>query len=84
MKNAETNINFKDDTVTMLGEKQKVIITQSGHYAIPLNSAKTVLRDIEISRDVKITLNVESGKSAKKVASKLHSQFGHPPSHKLI
>ena len=84
MKKADTNINFTNDTVTMLGEVQKVVITQSGHYAIPLNAARTVLRDVETSKDVKITLSVESTKDMRKIASKLHSQFGHPPSHKLI
>lgn len=84
MKKADTSINFKDDTVVMLGEKQKILVTQSGHYAIPLNSAREVLRDIETSKDCKITLNVQSTGDTRKIASKLHSQFGHPPSSKLI
>lgn len=36
MKKAGTEIDFKNDSVTMLGEKQNLIITSAGHYAIPL------------------------------------------------
>ena len=36
MKNADTQINFKNDEVTMLGQKLKLKFTSSGHYAMPL------------------------------------------------
>ena len=52
--------------MTMLGERQKVIVLQSGHYAIRMNSARTVLGEIEISRDEKITLNVEPEKKVQR------------------
>ena len=35
MKKANTSIDFQSNTVTMLGQKQQVIITTSEHYAIP-------------------------------------------------
>ena len=83
MKNAGTNINFKDDTVTMLGEKQQVIVTQSGHYAIPLNSSRSVLQSVESQTEVSVTLTAERLGDKTKIAKKLHAQFGHPASHKL-
>ena len=36
MKKADTHINFKNDEVTMLGQKLKLKFTSSGHYAITL------------------------------------------------
>ena len=36
MKKAGTQKNFKNDKVTMLGQKSKLKLTSSGHYAIPL------------------------------------------------
>ena len=36
MKKAETNIDFKTDTVSMFGSQQELITTSSGHYAVPL------------------------------------------------
>ena len=36
MKKAETNIDFKTDTVSMFGSQQELITTSSRHYAVPL------------------------------------------------
>ena len=36
IKKAETNVDFKTDTVSMFGSQQELIITSSGHYAVPL------------------------------------------------
>ena len=38
VKKANTSIDFQLDTVTMLGQKQQVIITTSGHCPIPLGN----------------------------------------------
>ena len=35
MKKAETNTNFKTDTVSIFGSQQKLIATSSGNYAVP-------------------------------------------------
>ena len=37
MKRAKTEIDFVNDEVKMFGETQDVYVTNSGHYAIPLN-----------------------------------------------
>ena len=36
IKNADTQIKFKNDEVTMVSQKLKLKFTSSGHYAIPL------------------------------------------------
>ena len=83
MKHAFTEINFVTDTVKMFGVEQEIEVTSSGHYALPLNSSKTVLKRAE-TENVKVTLHVESrNESRLKIALKLHSQFGHPPKAKL-
>ena len=85
MKKANTTINFKNDTVTMFGEKLNVLVTQSGHYAVPLDKNHKVLSDAE-SGSARIILHVKSfdNKDKNKMASKLHSQFSHPSVNKLI
>ena len=85
MKTANTSINFKDDTVTMLGRKQNVLVTRSGHYAIPLRDKNVVLSDI-VNRSAKITLHIYSAhmQDKTKIARKLHSQFSHPQASRLI
>ena len=84
MKNAESEINFINDSVKMFGEQQKVHLTKSGHYAIPLNEAKMILKNVE-KRETKVNLIVQDDhEDKKKVAWKLHAQFGHPTKVKLL
>ena len=40
MKKAEMKINFQNDTIKALRENIPLVTTTSGHYAIPLTSAK--------------------------------------------
>ena len=82
MKKAGTEINFVTDAVVMFGEEQRVTVTQSGHYAIPLNKAGQLLEDID-KKNIKITLIAEN-MDKKKMALKLHSQFAHAPKAKLV
>ena len=88
MKKAHRSIDFQSDTVTMLGQKQQVIITTSGHYAIPLCNNQQILKDSVKSPDkTRVTLlsrNNDLMSDKKKVAHKLHSQFSHPTAEKLI
>ena len=85
MKKANTIMDFKNDTVTMLGETIKVHVTQSGHYALPLGNHHKILDDAQ-NGSTKVILHVEScGEGEKtKIAKKLHSQFSHPPAGRLI
>ena len=58
-----------------LGEKQNVYLTNSGHYAIPLNNSKLI--HMNNSDEIKINLVAKKDMSKKKSAYKLHSQFGY-------
>ena len=61
-----------------------MILTSSGHYAIPLNKNVKILDDVN-HRGASITLNVTHDANNKyKAAHKLHCQFSHPHTNKLI
>ena len=84
MKKGKTHINFENDTVMMLGEVQDVILTSSGHYALPLNNKQQILDKVVRKGDC-ITLHIQHDPSDKlKTAHKLHCQFSHPHSNKHI
>ena len=70
MKKAETNINFKNDTVTMFGEELPVIVTKSGHYALPLDDKIQIMKDVTAGKS-KITLHLKTVESSdkKKIAT---------------
>ena len=84
MKNAQTEINYVTDTVKMFGQEQKIHFTQCGHYAIPLNNSKSIIEDLEKFRSTKITLFTADETNKRKIALKLHAQFGHPSKCKLV
>ncbi|XP_057299172.1 uncharacterized protein LOC130629827 [Hydractinia symbiolongicarpus] len=46
MKKAGTKIDFSKDTIEILGMKQKVFLTSSGHYCIPIGKRKFEFDDI--------------------------------------
>ena len=83
MKKADTNIDFATDTVEMFGKPQNVIQTESGHYAIPLNNSENILNKIEKGQGVRVNLITEANENNKRMAEKLHAQFGHPPMKRL-
>ena len=79
MKQADMNLNFKDDTASVFG---KLVVTKSGHYAIPL----AVPCQIIYSRNanVSVTLTVQTNLDKEQMAQKLHKQFAHASSEKLL
>lgn len=74
MKTVGTKIDLVNDTVIMLGVQQKLQITSTGHYCIPLGKSLCP----ENVHHVVNTL-----KSDLKAARKLHLQFGHPSVERL-
>ena len=36
MKQADMNLNFKDDTSSVFGKTLELVVTKSNHYTIPL------------------------------------------------
>ena len=74
MKLAGTEINFVNDKVKMFGKEQNVHLTKSGHYAIPLNNFKVLLKDIHEKPSVKVVLvSKDEKEDKKKMAIKLHA-----------
>ena len=49
MKQAKTYLNFKDDTIEILGQTRNLSITQSGLYALPLGRNRQAMVDEEIA-----------------------------------
>ena len=86
MKKAEIKINFQNDTINAFGENIPLKKQPSGHYAIPLTSAKQAINNIDKENNSAITLNINNinGQSNKTIALKLHQQFAHSSSEKLI
>ena len=84
MKKAGTEINYVTDTVKMFGEEQRVNFTQSGHYTIPLNNSRMVMESVEKNPNTKVVLYNNASMDKKKMAVKLHAQFGHPPKSRLV
>ena len=82
LQRAKAELNFKDDTVTMLGRTHDLVNTSSGHYAIPLNKSRALVEQPDDR--AKIILECKSSTTNTDIAVKLHKQFSHPTSEKLI
>ncbi|XP_057309261.1 uncharacterized protein LOC130647426 [Hydractinia symbiolongicarpus] len=88
MKKAGTKIDFSKDTIEILGMKQKVFLTSSGHYCIPLGKRIFEFDDISSVDAEEIVLYSKSfamkyETERIKDIVKLHKQFSHPPPERL-
>ena len=90
MKQANMKLNFENDTITAFGQPINLIVTKSGQYTIPITNNKHILNDLNTTHQ-HITLiftnnksDKDNNKSDKDIAMKLHRQFAHPTSNKLI
>ena len=80
MTRAKSKLNTEDETVTLLGQKIKMILTSTGHFAIPIHTNRHV-----IETEAKINLFTSTQNMSKDmIARKLHQQFAHPPAERLI
>ena len=80
-------LDFAASVLEAFGEKIPLIKTSSGLFALPLTKTKQLIECIDHVKNVKqekITMRVTNAKSNKEMASKLHRQFAHPSSEKLI
>ena len=91
MKAAESEIDFVNDRINIFGKDIHLHFTTCGHYAIPLNETNLHLKtsSVEDSNFVEVLLTIDnieekSKKEKKYIAIKLHKQFGHPKSARLI
>ena len=69
MKKADTQINFKEDEVTMLGQKLKLHFTTSGHYSVPLGCATSEEEKVE---EAFLKIEELDRESKRKACRKLH------------
>ena len=76
--NGEAEINCANSTITIFGTKQPMLCTSSGHYAIPIRPHSSDMTPNIIMHTTKETPDNKSK------AKKLHQQFGHPSSERLI
>ena len=84
MKKANMNLDFENDTVTILGERIPLVTTASGHYSIPITKPVILSNKLEKGNLSSITLSVSKEQSNHEVASKLHRQFAHASEGKLM
>ena len=90
MKAAESKIDFVNDRINIFGKDIHLHFTTSGHYAIPLNETNLNLKtsSLEDLNFVEVLLTIdnieEKSKKEKYIGIKLHKQFGHPKSARLI
>ena len=78
-----TVINFKDNQVSMLDQSISVILSNSGHYCLPLNREMDVNNKHTDTILLNTNLGVDTVADRKKII-KLHRQFAHPSAEKLI
>ena len=83
MKSAKSKLDFNNDTIEMFGHEIKLNQTSSGHYCIPLLDENSVMlkRSILSATKGNLSLLVDEDTAEsdiKKMAHKLHNQFGHP------
>ena len=74
MNRADAKLDFVNDKIEMLGEQIELKFTSSGHYMIDINPVKI--------ENVKESISLFS--LTEMTAKKLHTQFGHPRSERLI
>ena len=84
MKKAGMTIDFENDITKVFRKTINLNVTKSGHYTLPLTPATQLLVDHKILPRVHTTLVCNSSLSKKGIALKLHCQFAHTPSHKLL
>ena len=86
LKEAQAQLDFVNDTLTLNGRAVQLCHTSSGHYGIPLSSKQEALSQSP-EKDSCSTINVnlaideiinKSSEEKLAMARKLHKQFGHP------
>ena len=80
LKSSHSNIDFVNDKINILDQNLDLVVTKSGHYAIPISHNSYILHN-----NITPHLTLFAQISDKNVmAKKLHRQFGHPKPDKLI
>ena len=82
MKQADMNLNFKDNTASVLDKTIELVVIRSGHYVIPLTVPCQIIHSW--NANVNVILTVQTNLDKEKMAQKSHWQFGHESSEKLL
>ena len=83
MKDAKVNIDFVNIKIEIFGSDLDIICSTSDYYCIPIFSYEHI--EHENKSEVLLSMNdINSKEEKRKVAKKLHRQFGHPTLVKLI
>ena len=83
LKREGMTIDLKNDQAIAFVEQIQLINTKSGHYAIPIRPYNTILNNIATGTNTAVVL-IGTCKTKIKIALKLHCQFVHPSSDKLL
>ena len=85
MKKAKTQIDFQEDEINIFGKKVKIFFTSTDHFCVKLKS-KLSDENVFKTNAVFLCSNIHNLSSTKKytVALKLHRQFSHPHSERLL
>ena len=81
MKEAKMKLDLENDSAMIFGKYIKLQCTSSGHYCIPLGDREVPVQE---PHEALINLNKESREQKVKVIDKLHKQFAHPSSSRLL
>lgn len=85
MKRGNTKIDFSSDKVIIFGQSIDVTFTTCGHYCISIKNQNCDNKTQKISTSLFCKNISDSTKDEKdKIAQKLHRQFSHPSSDKLL
>ena len=84
LKAAQSQLDFVNDQITMLGRKIDLQCTSNGHYCIPLSPKQVAVNHGTVNVTLSVNnLEEKTVKEKHDVALKLHKQFGHPCASKL-
>ena len=83
MKKCNTVLDFEKDCAFILGESIPLSCSKSGHYYIPLARPSTRTQESLVMFAAKDLYGKTSNEKGK-IAKKLHQQFSHPSSEKLL
>ena len=93
LKKANANIDFSTDTATVFNQTVNLLTTKSGHYAIPITKECNLIQkainnndyhDTSLTMTVNEVLVNNCRQGAHEKAVKLHRQFAHPPTDRLL
>ena len=82
MKKSSTILDFNQDTANMFGQRQPLVKTTSGHYAIPIIKERSIAEGSKENVQQCLAM-IASTIPSKDEILKLHCQFGHCDKSKL-